>query len=243
VSSSPACSISVTFVSEKDGSETTVKAPIGKHLLEVAHDNDVELEGASSSTSTAVHAAQQNTRTAAPCRLRHVPAATAQQQQSAVVRRVCVVTQGRTCAAELLGRLVASAFKRTAVLCCCKRNSSSSGCDYTRTPSTHAVQVWNAEAVVERQQHCRHATDWLACCVAGACEASLACSTCHVIVEVRGCCDFGSYNRQQQRGLLAGCKEASYHSSKLLQHVCTRSYHMERVSTGDVCIRSCCLAS
>ncbi|KAF6258468.1 putative adrenodoxin [Scenedesmus sp. NREL 46B-D3] len=38
--------ISVTFVSEKDGSETTVKAPIGKHLLEVAHDNDVELEGA-----------------------------------------------------------------------------------------------------------------------------------------------------------------------------------------------------
>lgn len=42
----PACSISVTFVSEKDGSETTVKAPIGKHLLEVAHDNDIELEGA-----------------------------------------------------------------------------------------------------------------------------------------------------------------------------------------------------
>lgn len=38
--------ISVTFVSEKDGSETTVKAPIGKHLLEVAHDNDIELEGA-----------------------------------------------------------------------------------------------------------------------------------------------------------------------------------------------------
>jgi hypothetical protein len=44
----------VTFVSEKDGSETTVKAPIGKHLLEVAHDNDVELEGASSSTAVAL---------------------------------------------------------------------------------------------------------------------------------------------------------------------------------------------
>lgn len=40
-----ACSISVTFVSEKDGSETTVKAPIGQHLLEVAHKNDIELEG------------------------------------------------------------------------------------------------------------------------------------------------------------------------------------------------------
>lgn len=40
------CSISVTFVSEKDGSETTVKAPIGQHLLEVAHKNDIELEGA-----------------------------------------------------------------------------------------------------------------------------------------------------------------------------------------------------
>lgn len=44
------CSISVTFVSEKDGSETTVKAPIGQHLLEVAHKNDIELEGAPPST-------------------------------------------------------------------------------------------------------------------------------------------------------------------------------------------------
>jgi ferredoxin len=42
---SRACRISVTFVTEKDGSETTVQAPIGKHLLEVAHDNDIELEG------------------------------------------------------------------------------------------------------------------------------------------------------------------------------------------------------
>eukprot|EP00879_Flechtneria_rotunda_P025666 GHRR01027300.1.p1 GENE.GHRR01027300.1~~GHRR01027300.1.p1 ORF type:complete len:232 (+),score=59.41 GHRR01027300.1:519-1214(+) len=38
--------IHVTFVTEKDGKEVTVKAPIGKHLLEVAHDNDIELEGA-----------------------------------------------------------------------------------------------------------------------------------------------------------------------------------------------------
>jgi ferredoxin len=38
-------SISVTFV-DKDGAETTVRAPLGKSLLEVAHDNDVELEGA-----------------------------------------------------------------------------------------------------------------------------------------------------------------------------------------------------
>lgn len=38
--------ISVTFVSEKDGSETTVQVPIGQHLLEAAHRNDIELEGA-----------------------------------------------------------------------------------------------------------------------------------------------------------------------------------------------------
>jgi hypothetical protein len=37
--------ISVTFVSEKDGSETTVQVPIGQHLLEAAHRNDIELEG------------------------------------------------------------------------------------------------------------------------------------------------------------------------------------------------------
>jgi ferredoxin-2, mitochondrial len=40
-------SISVTFISDKDGSEQTVTtAAIGKSLLEVAHDHDVELEGA-----------------------------------------------------------------------------------------------------------------------------------------------------------------------------------------------------
>lgn len=42
----PPCSISVTFKDEKDGSEMTVQAPLGKSLLEVAHENGVELEGA-----------------------------------------------------------------------------------------------------------------------------------------------------------------------------------------------------
>lgn len=36
----------VTFKDEKDGSVTTVEAPMGVSLLEVAHDNDVDLEGA-----------------------------------------------------------------------------------------------------------------------------------------------------------------------------------------------------
>jgi ferredoxin len=35
----------VTFV-DKDGREETVSAPLGKSLLEVAHANDIELEGA-----------------------------------------------------------------------------------------------------------------------------------------------------------------------------------------------------
>eukprot|EP00887_Chlorella_sp_A99_P004359 scaffold15.g4359.t1 len=38
--------ISVTFYDDKDGSTKTVQAPLGKSILEVAHDNDVELEGA-----------------------------------------------------------------------------------------------------------------------------------------------------------------------------------------------------
>mmetsp|Transcript_8866 Transcript_8866/g.18936 ORF Transcript_8866/g.18936 Transcript_8866/m.18936 type:complete len:187 (+) Transcript_8866:58-618(+) len=37
--------ITVTFV-DKEGKDHTVKAPIGKNLLEVAHDNEVDLEGA-----------------------------------------------------------------------------------------------------------------------------------------------------------------------------------------------------
>ncbi|EEH52379.1 uncharacterized protein MICPUCDRAFT_22237 [Micromonas pusilla CCMP1545] len=37
--------IDVTFI-EKDGTETKVKAPIGQSMLEVAHKNDIELEGA-----------------------------------------------------------------------------------------------------------------------------------------------------------------------------------------------------
>eukprot|EP00899_Mesostigma_viride_P004727 jgi/Mesvir1/14255/Mv09691-RA.1 len=37
--------ITVTFI-DKNGEETTVKAPVGTNMLEVAHQNDVELEGA-----------------------------------------------------------------------------------------------------------------------------------------------------------------------------------------------------
>jgi ferredoxin len=37
--------VPVTYV-EADGTEKTVDAPIGKNLLEIAHDNNVELEGA-----------------------------------------------------------------------------------------------------------------------------------------------------------------------------------------------------
>ena len=37
--------VSVTFI-DKDGKEHTVAAPIGKSLLEVAHENEIELEGA-----------------------------------------------------------------------------------------------------------------------------------------------------------------------------------------------------
>ena len=38
-------SISVTFV-DKDGAEQVVAAPLGKSMLEVAHDNEIDLEGA-----------------------------------------------------------------------------------------------------------------------------------------------------------------------------------------------------
>ncbi|OAE33990.1 hypothetical protein AXG93_3891s1030 [Marchantia polymorpha subsp. ruderalis] len=37
--------ISVTFV-DKDGDETTIKVPVGMSMLEAAHENDIELEGA-----------------------------------------------------------------------------------------------------------------------------------------------------------------------------------------------------
>ncbi|KAK9056559.1 hypothetical protein SSX86_023921 [Deinandra increscens subsp. villosa] len=37
--------ISVTFV-DKDGEETQIKVPIGMSMLEAAHENDIELEGA-----------------------------------------------------------------------------------------------------------------------------------------------------------------------------------------------------
>ena len=44
-SNDEANTVAIMFV-QADESEKVVQAPIGKHLLEVAHDNDVELEGA-----------------------------------------------------------------------------------------------------------------------------------------------------------------------------------------------------
>ena len=38
------CSITVTYV-DKDGKDHTVLAPIGKNLLELAHENEIDLEG------------------------------------------------------------------------------------------------------------------------------------------------------------------------------------------------------
>lgn len=38
--------ISVTFTDDKDGSVTAVRMPLGQNLLEAAHANDVDLEGA-----------------------------------------------------------------------------------------------------------------------------------------------------------------------------------------------------
>ncbi|OAY65196.1 adrenodoxin-like protein 2, mitochondrial [Ananas comosus] len=43
--SEPKDKISVTFV-DKDGEETQIKVPIGMSMLEAAHENDIELEGA-----------------------------------------------------------------------------------------------------------------------------------------------------------------------------------------------------
>nr|GMD71482.1 2Fe-2S ferredoxin [Ipomoea batatas] len=39
------CRISVTFV-DKDGEEQQIKVPLGMSMLEAAHENDIELEGA-----------------------------------------------------------------------------------------------------------------------------------------------------------------------------------------------------
>lgn len=41
----PTETVDICFV-DKDGQDVVVKAPIGKSLLEVAHENDIELEGA-----------------------------------------------------------------------------------------------------------------------------------------------------------------------------------------------------
>jgi ferredoxin len=215
VVSPPACSISVTFVSEKDGSETTVKAPIGKHLLEVAHDNDVELEGASSST-----AAVALKTAAAPCLNRHVLAATAQQRRSALACRACVCVVCDYGAVHvhllLLGRPVPVPVRAQLSFATANVTALAGAMHTHRTPSGYALQVLmkGGSSRAENQQHCRARyllVGLLSCCVAGACEASLACSTCHVIVEVRVlrsvttdissdiCLQDGSYPAAQQQ--------------------------------------------
>ena len=94
VSDSFMCSIQVTFTDEKDGSVTTVNAPLGESLLEVAHKNDIDLEGVIRSMDV----------------------------QKSLVSLLTVVNKGSYCC-------------------------------------------------------------WLSLVFVGACEGSLACSTCHVIVE------------------------------------------------------------
>lgn len=123
-------SISVTFVQEKDGKEYTVQAPIGKHLLEVAHDNDIELEGALYNTS------------------RH----------------------------------------GTKPGCSCQRSSNR----FSRQPVSNITQhnyiTWSADPCPFSPTAApkRSAIVTFVFVSAGACEASLACSTCHVVVEVCG---------------------------------------------------------
>ena len=36
--------VKITYI-EADGSEKTIDAEIGKHLLDIAHENNIELEG------------------------------------------------------------------------------------------------------------------------------------------------------------------------------------------------------
>jgi len=43
-SSSKDNTVTITYV-DPDGEEHPVKAEIGKHLLDIAHDNNIELEG------------------------------------------------------------------------------------------------------------------------------------------------------------------------------------------------------
>jgi hypothetical protein len=46
----PSNTVSITYV-EADGKETTVDAEIGKNLMTIAHDNDIELEGTKEGTN------------------------------------------------------------------------------------------------------------------------------------------------------------------------------------------------
>ena len=49
------CRIAVTFFDEKDGTEKEVQVPLGQSLLEAAHENEIDLEGAHSACAHAVY--------------------------------------------------------------------------------------------------------------------------------------------------------------------------------------------
>jgi len=50
--------ITVTFI-DKDGEEEVIEAPVGKSLLEIAHMNDIELEGACEGKAVSRHEGQE----------------------------------------------------------------------------------------------------------------------------------------------------------------------------------------
>lgn len=90
------CRISVTFVSEKDGSEKTVQVPIGQHLLEAAHRNDIELEGACVCKVVHYAAARQG---------RCLPLAATAQSSSSTTEQHSSTANSSTAAAALVVRV------------------------------------------------------------------------------------------------------------------------------------------
>lgn len=121
--------ITVTFHCEKDGTEHTVKAPIGKSLLEVAHANEIDLEGEGRGEREGEEKGGEQTKRAQRRRRR------------------------RQCAPPPTPPTPSNPTKNQ------KQPSSSSSSSPTKP-------------LANPHQNTK-----------GACEGSLACSTCHVIVE------------------------------------------------------------
>lgn len=117
-----------------------MKAPIGQHLLEVAHKNDIELEGRFLACTPAQAASSEH------CWWQHcqfqgvIAAIAAWQLQMSVCGGALPVQRDGLSQAEPI------------------------------TVTYFGEVLWQTPSVM---------------CCAGACEASLACSTCHVVVEVR----------------------------------------------------------